>query len=81
MIFVHDGLHYDTARMRQFQTGDPELPLICRTTDCGSVFLFSPAYNRGLRVTKASARAVYLASVGYRLPSLLDVTVAPDARN
>lgn len=79
MTFVHDGLNYDTAGMRQFRTGDPHLPLICRTADGASTFLFSPAFRGGLTVTKASARAVYLAAVGYRLPSLLDAPVAAAA--
>jgi hypothetical protein len=76
MIFVHEGFRYDTARMRQFRTGDPNLPLICRTTDRSEVFLFSPAYRGGLRATKASSRAVRLAAIGYRLPELLEDHIA-----
>jgi hypothetical protein len=71
MRFLHQGLAYDTAQMRQFRTGDPDLPLICVTADRSQVFLLSPAYRGGLRVTKATSRAVRLAAVGYRLPGLL----------
>ena len=70
MVFLHQGIQYDTARMRQFCTGDPDLPLICATADRSEVFLFSPAYRGGLRATKASSRAVRLAAIGYRLPEL-----------
>jgi hypothetical protein len=71
MLFVHRGFRYDTAQMRQFRTGDPDLPLICVTVDGAEVFLFSPAYRGGLRATKASSHAVRLASIAYRLPELL----------
>ena len=71
MIFVHQGSRYDTAGMRQFRTGDPDLPVICTTPDGASVFLFSPAYRGGLRATAATDRAIRLAAIGYRLPALL----------
>lgn len=79
MIFLHEGFRYDTARMRQFRTGDPDLPVICRTADRSEVFLFSPAYCGGLRATKASSRAVHLAAIGYRLPELLEDPAARGA--
>lgn len=79
MVFVHEGIRYDTARMRQFRTGDPDLPLICVTADRSEVFLFSPTYRGGLRATKATSRAVRLAAVAYRVPELLQET--PVARS
>jgi hypothetical protein len=73
MIFADEGLEYDTDCMWQYQTGDPDLPLICVTPDRASVFLFSPGQDGGLRAVRASAHAVRLAAVGYRLPRLLEV--------
>jgi hypothetical protein len=72
MIFINDGVEYDTGSMWQFRTGDPDLPLICVTADRASVFLFSPVYRGGLKAVRANARAVRLVALGYRLPWLLE---------
>ncbi|HEY2586243.1 MAG TPA: hypothetical protein VGI81_10815 [Tepidisphaeraceae bacterium] len=81
MVFLHKGIRYDTAQMRQFRTGDPDLPLICVTADRAEVFLFSPAYRGGLRATKATSRAVRLAAVGYRFPGLLQESALAGSPN
>ena len=71
MLITCDGHAYDTEQMHQFRTGDPDLPMIFMTADRAHVLLCVPAYCGGLRAVLASQRAIHLAAIGYRLPSLL----------
>lgn len=77
MLITCDGQAYDTEQMHEFRTGDPDLPVIFMTADRAHVLLCVPAYSccGGLRAVAASQRAIHLAAIGYRLPSLL---IPPD---
>jgi len=72
MVFEWDGVRYDTASMKSFNTGTRHEPVIYLTQDGRCVFVQAMDRSRGVTMHRASAHEIRRLAEQYNIPELLE---------
>jgi hypothetical protein len=71
MIFACDNIRYDTTGMLQWETPDPQVPLIFALQDLSRIFVVTFDQDRGIEVHRAADDEVLDLSQRHAIPGLL----------
>ena len=71
MVFEWDGMRYDTASMKSFNTGARHEPVIYVTRDGRCVFVQTMDRSRGVAMHRASASEIRRLAQQHGIPELL----------